>query len=80
MRGNLEVLYRQFEKRREDILDSIWGEDGEIREDKYIMRGNLEVLYRKFEKMIEDILDYLFEENESHEKERRRSALEKDKF
>ena len=44
------------------------------------MRGNLEVIYRQFEKMIEDILDYLFEENESHEKERRRSALEKDKL
>ena len=41
MGGNLEVLYRQFEKRREDILDSIWGEDGEIREEKYIIRGNL---------------------------------------
>ena len=47
MRGNLEVLYRlDLRKRREDILDSIWGEDGEIREDKYIMRGNLEFLYR----------------------------------
>ena len=44
------------------------------------MRGNLEVLYRQFEKMIEEILDNLFEEKESYEKERGRSALEKDKF
>ena len=42
------------------------------------MRGNLEVLYRQFEKIIEDILDNLFEE--SYEKERGRSALEKDKL
>ena len=43
------------------------------------MRGNLEVLYRQFDKMIEDILDNLFEE-ESYEKDRGRSALEKDKL
>ena len=70
MRGNLEVLYRQFEKRREDILDSIWGEDGDIREEKYIMRGNLEVLYRQFEKMIEDVLDSIWGEGVIWEGER----------
>ena len=44
------------------------------------MRDNLEVLYTQFEKMIEEILDNLFEENESYEKERGRSVVEKEKL
>ena len=43
------------------------------------MRGNLEVIYIQFEKMIKEILDSIWGE-ESYEKERGRSALEKDKF
>ena len=43
------------------------------------MRGNIEVLYIQFQKMIEDIVDNLFEE-ESYEKERGKSALEKNKL